>query len=474
MTPATALPPAERLSGWGRSSSALCHVHRPSTQAGILEALDLARSHGLRVGLRGAGQSYGDAALVSDGLGLDLSRLARILDWDPTSGTIRVEPGVTIDQLWRHALEDGWWPAVVPGTSLATAGGCAAMNVHGKNNWRAGTFGEHVERFELLLASGEVRECSRFAHPDLFHAAIGGFGVLGCILSVTLRMKRVHSGLLDVVPLAARSLAEMLDLFAARLDTADYLVGWVDGFATGAALGRGLVHEARHLAPGEDPDARLTLRRDRQVAPDSLLHVLPKSEAWRLLRLLFHAPGMRSVNLVKYGIGRLQDGRGYRESHAAFAFLLDYFPEWRRAYGPGGMIQYQSFVPEPDAERVFRAQLELAQRRRLVPLLGVLKRHRVDPFLMSHGVDGYSLALEFRIPRGRRDELWSLAREMDPLVIDAGGRFYFAKDATLSRASLARYLAEERVQRFLDLKRRLDPDGLFETDLYRRLFCGPP
>jgi hypothetical protein len=30
------------------------------------------------------------------------------------------------------------------------------------------------------------------------------------------------------------------------------------------------------------------------------------------------------------------------------------------------------------------------------------------------------------------------------------------------------------MQRFLDLKHRLDPDGLFETDLYRRLIVAEP
>ncbi|HZR83818.1 MAG TPA: FAD-binding oxidoreductase [Candidatus Binatia bacterium] len=467
---AAALPPLERLWGWGRSSSALSHVVRPSTRDGLEAALDLARRTGLRVGLRGAGQSYGDAALASGGMILDGSRLARILDWDPDRGIARVEPGVTIATLWRHAIEDGWWPAVVPGTSLATVGGCAAANAHGKNNWKAGSFGEHVDGFELLLPSGDVVVCSRTQNPELFHGAIGGFGMLGCFSSVTLRLKRIHSPVLDVVPIAARNLREMLDAFASRLESADYLVGWLDAFARGDRLGRGLVHAASHREPGGPAPDRAAFRSDLQDLPDTLLHAFPKSEAWRVLRVLFNPPAMRAVNSVKYMLGRREAGRGYAQPHAQFAFLLDFFPDWRRAYGPDGMIQYQSFVPEADAERVFRAQIELAQRQGLVPLLGVVKRHRLDPFPMTHAVDGYSLALEFKIPRGRRADLWRLARAMDPLVLDAGGRFYFAKDATLSHESLERWLAEERVQRFLALKARVDPEGLLETDLYRRIF----
>jgi hypothetical protein len=52
---------------------------------------------------------------------------------------------------------------------------------------------------------------------------------------------------------------------------------------------------------------------------------------------------------------------------------------------------------------------------------------------MSHGVDGYSLALDFPVVRGRRDKLWSMIRALAEPVAAAGGRFYPAKDAALPR-----------------------------------------
>ena len=55
-------------------------------------------------------------------------------------------------------------------------------------------------------------------------------------------------------------------------------------------------------------------------------------------------------------------------------------------------------------------------------------------------------------------------------MIEAGGRFYFAKDSTLTPRSFAPVLAEERVQRFLAQKAACDPEGLLETQLFRRIF----
>ena len=390
--PAAGTMPLERLErvwAWGRASSAMSWVYRPSTVEGIGEVLALARGRGFTVGLRGAGQSYGDAALNAENVCLDLSRMTRILAWDPGTGMVRAEPGVTIRQLWEYTIEDGWWPPVVPGTMFASLGGSAAMNVHGKNNWKVGPIGDHILEFALLLPGGETRRCSREENAELFHAAIGGFGMLGCVVSVTLQMKRVHSGLLAVEPISVPSLEEMTRVFEERLGAADYLVGWVDCFARGAALGRGLVHHANHLAPGEDPEPARTLRREHQELPDTLLGIIPKAAMWRCMRPVANRLGMRLVNGAKYHLSRRQSGRPYRESHAAFAFLFDYVPDWKLAYGPGGMIEYQSFIPASDATRVLAAQLRLAQARGIVPYLGVFKRHRPDPFLLTHALDGY-------------------------------------------------------------------------------------
>jgi len=460
----------ERVSSWGGSTSAMSWVYRPTTIDGLHEVLALARAEGRNVGLRGGGQSYGDASTNAENFCLDTSRMSRILAWDPATGRIRCEPGVTIRQLWQYAIEDGWWPPVVSGTMHVTLGGAAAMNIHGKNNWKVGTIGEHIDEFELLLPSGEIVRCSRDERPELFHAAIGGFGMLGCFTSITLRMKRVYSGLIEVDPVPVRCLDEMFDVVESRMDRADYLVGWMDTFARGGELGRGLIHQANYLHDGDDRAAAQTLRVANQELPPTLMGVVPKSIMWALMRPFTNDPGVRLVNFAKYRMSMLEGQHRYRQSHAGFAFLLDYVPEWKKAYGPGGLIQYQSFIPADAARAVYREILERSHRVGLTPYLGVFKRHRLDPFLMTHAVDGYSLALDFKVTPANRRRLWEHAAELTRVVLDAGGRFYFAKDSTLTAGQLEHYRAEDRVQRFLALKRELDPDGLLQTDLWRRLF----
>jgi FAD/FMN-containing dehydrogenase len=477
LSPSTSPRPAlphdhlEPVEAWGMTARSMSYVYRPSTPDGVTEVFQEARRSGRTVALRGAGRSYGDASLNAENIVLDLTRMNRILDWDPRSGLIRVEPGVTIAQLWRYILEDGWWPPVVPGTMFVTLGGAASMNVHGKNNYRVGPWGDHIQRFELLLPSGETVCCDREQNRDLFHAAIGGFGMLGCFSSLTLQMKRITSGLLSVEAVSTRSLPDMIRVFEARLETADYLVGWIDAFAPGRRAGRGLVHAARHLASGEDVNPAQTLRVVHQELPETVLGLFPKSAMWRLMRPFANTAGMRLINALKYFAGQREAAKGpHRESHAAFNFLLDYIPGWKLAYRPLGLIQYQSFIPEAHAAGAMERLMTMSREAGLPPYLAVFKRHRADDFLLSYAVDGYSLALDYRVTPENRDRVWELAHRMDDVVLAAGGRFYFAKDSTLERSSVERYLSPERRASFLTLKQRCDPEELLQTELYRRLF----
>jgi decaprenylphospho-beta-D-ribofuranose 2-oxidase len=382
---------------------------------------------------------------------------------------------VTIEQPWKHVLPHGFWPKVVSGTMFPTLGGAAAANIHGKNNFAVGTIGDAIAEFDLYTPAGQLHTCSRARNPDLFHAAIGGFGLLGAITRVVLDTKRVHSGDLWVRGISVRNLREMMATMEAHKASADYLVGWVDAFADEQDSGRGLIHAAHYLAPGEDRDSARTLTIEHQQLPANILGLFPKSEVWRLLRAFNHDAGMRLINAAKYHAGRMEAfGGRFRQSHAGFAFLLDYVPNWKFAYGRErgacGLIQYQPFLPAAVAHDVLQELLSLSRARGHVPYLGVLKRHRPDPFWLTHAVDGWSLAMDFKVEPNTRARLWRLCAELTKVVLDAGGRFYFAKDLVIRAEDARRFLPADRLAAFAALRARHDPQGLLQSDLSRRVF----
>ena len=291
--------PAERLeavAGWGGASGGMAYVYRPTTVSQLQQVFELAQQNGRTIGLRGGGNSYGDAAMNDENIVLDLSRMNRILDWQPENGRLIVEPGVTLQRVWEYTIEDGWWLPIATGTAKITVGGGAAMNVHGKNAWKVGTFGDHIYEFDLMLPSGEIRTCNRQQNSDLFFAAIGGAGLLGCFTKITLHLKRVYSGLLRVEAAARPNLGSTLRWFEEHLNNSDYLVGWLDAFAKGKRLGRSELHRANYLLPSEDPNPNQTLRSETQRIDPDIFGFFPRSALWRLQRPFWNNFGMRWVN----------------------------------------------------------------------------------------------------------------------------------------------------------------------------------
>src|SRR5258706_2403508 len=119
----------EKIEGWGGAVSSFGYVYRPATADGLRDVFKLARETGRNIPFRGSGRSYGDAAIGAENIVLDTSRMNRILEWNPQTGVITMEPGVTMEQLWQYIIEDGWWSPVVPGTMYPTVGGCIGMNI---------------------------------------------------------------------------------------------------------------------------------------------------------------------------------------------------------------------------------------------------------------------------------------------------------------------------------------------------------
>ncbi|HEY9151831.1 MAG TPA: FAD-binding oxidoreductase [Anaerolineales bacterium] len=456
------------LENFGHSLRSPAYVFKPTSAEEISEAFQLARKNGLTVTARGAGRSYNDASLNGGGIVLDMSAMNRIVNWNPQTGRVTAEPGVTIQQLWQSVEPEGWWPPVVSGTMFTTLGGCLSANVHGKNNFKVGTIGEHVLEFTAILPTGAEVSCSPKKNADLFYSMISGLGMLGIFTSVTMQMKRIYSGLIEVDARPSHHLREHLTDLLDNAPNYDYIVGWVDTTAGGKSLGRGQIHAAHYLNEGQDPDAQKTMLLKNQTLPPRIFGVFPKSILHYFMSPFVNNLGTWGINTGKY-IASLPR-HTFRESHAAFHFLLDYIPNWELSFGRGGLIEYQSFVPKETAEAAWSEMLRLSQQRGMPPYLGVTKRHRPDNFLLTHAVDGFSLAIDFKVTNSNREKLSAMLQEFDRIVLDAGGRFYFVKNSETTPETAMRFLGKETIAKFKKLKKRCDPKGLLESDLYRRVF----
>lgn len=432
------------LTGWGRHARTRALERRGEA----LESL----SCGALLS-RGLGRAYGDAALPPTGARGPVATtfLAnRLIAFDPATGRLRAEAGVSLAQLNRLFLPRGWFTPVSTGTAFVTLGGMVAADVHGKNHHVVGTFGEHVRALRMRVADGRLLEVTEDSEPELFRATLGGMGLTGHILEVEFTLERISSPWIYEEREPAASIDELIPALAKASAAWPMTVAWLDTSARGAALGRGLLQKGRWATAGEAP---------AQAPPESRIRV---AVPFDLPGGLANVHTLRLANSAWWALQRA------RSEHAisrpgGFFYPLDAIGNWNRVYGPRGFTQYQCVLPS-DA-RVFREFLERFQRLGGSSFVTVVKDCGEEGRgLISFPKRGTSIALDIPLSR---TSIQPLIDELNAFTLAHGGRIYLAKDG-FTRAEHFRAMYP-RFPEWDGVRRRWDPENRLRSALSVRL-----
>jgi decaprenylphospho-beta-D-ribofuranose 2-oxidase len=446
--------PLSRLHGWGRtsaSSAAVVELGPGSVPAAVRTAGDRG------VLMRGLGRSYGDAAQNGGGTVLRLLGGQGDVHLDPVSATARVGAGVSIDELLRVLVPHGFFVAVTPGTRFVTVGGAIASDIHGKNHHADGSFGDHVRDLTMVLADGSSVVVGPDRDPELFWATVGGMGLTGAIVEATISLLPIETSRMSV----DTSRLPDLDSVFAELTASDehyrYSVAWIDLLAKGRHMGRGVWTRGDHATLEELP----TDQRSNPFAygPRQVLSVPPLVPS---MGLVHHATAVPFNELWFRKAPSHREGQ--LQSIAAFFHPLDMAGGWNRVYGRAGMLQYQFVVPFGEEDAMRRIVERLVDSGAPI-CLTVLKRFgKGNEAPLSFPCPGWTLAID--VPAASRG-LGDLLHSLDRVVLDAGGRHYFAKDATTSPANIRR--GYPRLDAWKAVQHRVDPTGVWQSDMSRRL-----
>ncbi len=425
----------------------------PVVQGAELRSEDLSRLTENVPLARGLGRAYGDAALPAPGdrLVAGTTLADRIIAFDPDTGVLAAEAGLSLDELCRVFLPRGFFTPVSPGTRFVTLGGMVACDVHGKNHHVEGTFGRHVLSLTVRTGSGCVVTCSPDEHADLFRATIGGMGLTGAILDVTVRLARVPSALIYEECERVQNIQRSLDALKSSSAQWPMTAGWIDCLASGRSLGRGVVFRGRWAEPHERPSSPPSQPRSLSVPFD-----VP---GWFLTE-----PTVRAFNsLIYWRYGARQ--RAAVVHPYTFFYPLDSVAHWTRLYGSRGFTQYQCVLPDSAGRDAVTRLLTVLTRRGGASFLTVIKDCGAEGIgLLSFPRPGVSIAADLPM---RRDTQ-ALVDALNDVVIAEGGRVYLAKDA-LTRPEHFRAM-EPRLDAFLAVRRRWDPEGRIRSAQSVRLF----
>lgn len=363
---------------------------------------------------QGNARSYGDSCMLEGGNVLSTRFMRRFIGFDPDTGLIQCEAGVTLADILNVAEPQGWFLPVTPGTKFATVGGALANDVHGKNHHVAGTFGCHVTRFELLRTDGSVRVCSPSENSEWFNATVGGLGITGFITWVEIQLKKVGNSAINAENIKYRNLSEFFELSQASEQDYEYTVAWVDCLASGDKLGRGHFSRGNHARPVQPRPSKPAMALSMPIDP-------PVS--------LVNSASLKAFNWLYYN-RQIEPVRYQTTHYDPFFYPLDHIHDWNRMYGPKGFLQYQCVIPMEHSHLAITELLHRIGHANYGSFLAVLKvfGEVASPGLISFPRPGTTLALDFPY---RGNKTMQLFDQLDEVVVQAGGALYPAKDANM-------------------------------------------
>lgn len=448
----------EKLFGWGRYATVDCVVVAPRNLDELRELFKTCSANGISITPKGSGCSFGDIITNRQGVVLDTSLWNDIIHFDSGTGIITAQCGASAARVLNLTLPHHWIPRGLPGTSFGTMAGFIANNVHGKDSFKNGNFGTGVISIKMMLANGELITLSREEHPDIFQATIGGMGLLGVIIEVTLQLIKIPGSMVEIHRKYFHSVPELFDLFNGVNHAVDMDMAWFDGFHR---RNRGIFQTANFL--DQDPDPM----------PASMEHIekkfmgkIPIGLVYPVVRPFACRATMSFMNKMAYwGSMTGKDSKALHLYNYYYPHMMS-IPDSPIAI-KGGLVGFQIIVLDQLSCEFIQKLLNLCHQHKLESWFGGIKRLKSDPFMISFAEDGYAITIEIPGRFTRLKKFPSFLDQMVSLTIDNKGKIFLGKDALLKPHHVrAMY---PRLTEFLAIKNRCNPNALFESDLSKRL-----
>jgi len=392
----------------------------------------------------GYGRSYGDSALSSNII--NVKPKDYFIDFNKKNGLLHIQAGVLLSEILEHYVQKGWFLKVTPGTKLITIGGAIASDVHGKNHHVEGCFSECVKEFKIMLADGEVVTCSKEATPDLFKATCGGMGLTGVILDAKIYLKKINSQYIDQTTIKTKNLKETFTAFE-EYQGKPYSVAWIDCLAKGDEIGKCLL-----MVGDFRDDGKLNYKLKAQKSiPFNFPSFALNNWSVRAFNWLYYAKAKEGVSKQRVDID-------------TFFYPLDAIGHWNRIYGKNGFTQYQFILPKKTSYEGLEEILTAISNSGKGSFLAVLKLYgKANENWLSFPIEGYSLALDFKIEKG----LFELLDKLDEIVVKHKGRIYLTKDVRVSKETFEK--GYSNIEKFRAYRKENKMDTKFQSIQSKRV-----
>jgi decaprenylphospho-beta-D-ribofuranose 2-oxidase len=418
-----------------------------------------AKARRLKVSISGSRHSQGGHTYTAGGVVLNMRGFNRIGAIDPSAMTVTVESGATWDEVQRALAPRRLAVKVMQSSNIFTVGGTLSANAHGRDIDVMQVV-DVVQRFGLLLADGRVVEVSRTENPELFSLVIGGYGLYGVILDVTLRVTRDE---LYQQRSVSMDYTEFPGYFARRIK-ADREVVLMLARPSIDPDPRRFLRELVVVTwrrAGENRSGGFTLTEEEHVLRDKFFFGLSRRFDWAKS---FRWKLQKRVELGA-GDARIVSRNNSMRPPLAPLELLDY----RSRYDTDIMQEYyvpvKSFVPFMDR---FRRILLDGDMNVLSSTVRYVAPNAMPVLAYAPREPAFAIIQMSNVPMTAEGQAHaeSVTRQLVDAALDHGGTYYLTYQLYPTAEQLHR--AYPNARHAFDRKRFYDPDEIFSNQFYEK------
>ena len=429
------------INGWGRYGEYKTKLYKPKNINLVKKKL---KNSPLETFIcRGLGRSYGDSSINSKIINLaNIKKKFQILK---KKKEITCTSNFSIKELLPILLKENFFLKVTSGTQYVTIGGAIASDIHGKNHHKDGSFCDHVNEIEILLANGKITKCSKTKNQKLFFSTCGGMGLTGIILSAKIKLLKIPTNFIKETIIKSNSLKETISYFK-KYNHKKYIVSWLDTNKKNKNLGRGIIYIGEHT---------------KQKNKNFLKH--------RSLNLSFNFPNFFLNNFVLKMLSNFYFFKNLRFKERIveikkYFYPLDNIKNWNKVYGKKGFVQIQILVSNQNLIKNLTKILSFFQQKNQVSFVSTLKKMgKKNKNLLSFPAEGYTITFDIK----NNKNLKTFYKELEEILIKINAKIYLTKDTLMTKKYFEKTYTNKN--KFINYKKIYDPKFKFSSYQSKRL-----
>ena len=441
-------------SNYSNHKKSKCKIFFPNTLSDLFQVIDFAKKNKKKILVIGAGLSWFDTIFNTNNILVNLKNYKKNFKFDKKKGTLEVSSSFKINQILTIINKHDWSLYSIPGADNVTIGGCIGNDVHGKDSFRHGNFCENIIEIEILLANKKTIKCSKTKNSKIYKSVVGGLGLIGIILSAKFNLKKIVKTYKTDHFICA-NYKEIIKVIYTNNNSYDYINGWINIFSRKKNLGSGAIFKSKKV-PNENFSSAKNINTSYFL-----------SKVQKLVFSFFVKNNL--MNILNYFIFYLFKFKenNYNKYKDITYPLSSYGVDIKDAIKPNSFFEIQIILKKKDLPIALKNFILKCQELKLNGFVIGIKMHKQNNNYLSFSDNGVSININQIFNKKNFNEQYNKIKTLHNYIIQKKYKIYLCKDFLINKKDFR--LNYNNSNKFLRMKKKLDPKELFYSDFYKRI-----